>query len=119
MQLLCISYISEFLEIIIQEMHLEKERVILCGGWSHRFYGRQCEIMTKNVLLLYNLCNIITSPTRIKKKSLALVHIIVTNKQADESSSTAFNFGCSVNVARILNININRLKGKSLKVSKI
>jgi hypothetical protein len=59
-------------------------------------------------LLLYNLVNTITHPSRITKKSLTLIDVIVTNKQAHECSSAVLDFGYSDHLAQILNINIIR-----------
>jgi hypothetical protein len=46
----------------------------------------------KNLLLLYNLVNTVTSPTRITEKSFTLKDVIVINKQAYECSSALLDW---------------------------
>jgi hypothetical protein len=62
---------------------LKRKRAILCGDWNINFMEDSARLRElKNLLLLYNLVNTITSPTRITKKSLTLIDVMVTNKQA-------------------------------------
>jgi exonuclease III len=58
------------LEKVIQKVQLKRKRVILCGDWNVNFMEDSVKLQElKDLLLLYNLVNTITSPTRITKKS--------------------------------------------------
>jgi hypothetical protein len=72
----------------------------------------------KDLLLLYNLVNTITSPTRITKKSFTLIDTIVINKQYFECSSNVLDLGYSDHLAQIININVNRSKRGTVKIRK-
>jgi hypothetical protein len=61
------------LEIVIKKMHLKRKRVILFGDWNINFMEDSVKLQKlKNLLLLYNLVNTITSPTVITEKSFTL-----------------------------------------------
>jgi hypothetical protein len=70
--------------------------------------ARLQELRNSLFLLLYNLVNSITYPTRITKKSLTLIDVILTNKQAYECSSRVFELGYSDHLAQILIMRVNR-----------
>lgn len=59
------------------------------------------------MLPLYNFVNTITSPTRITKKSLTVIDVIVTKKLAYEWSSTILDLGYSGFLVQILYINVS------------
>lgn len=60
------------------------------------------------MLQLYNLANIVTSPTRITKNSSTQIDVIVTNRQVFECSSSVLDLGYSDHLAQTLKINVNR-----------
>jgi hypothetical protein len=58
------------LEVVIQKVQLKKKKLILCGD-SVRLQE------LKNLLRMYNLANIVTSPNRITKNSITQIDVIV------------------------------------------
>jgi hypothetical protein len=70
------------------------------------------------MLLLYNLVNTVTSPTRITKKSLTLIDAIVIDKQAYECSSAVLDLGYSDHLPQIINISVNGSKTGPVKSRK-
>jgi hypothetical protein len=59
------------LEVVIQTVQPKKEKIILCGDWYLIFLDDSVKLHElKNLLLMYNLVNIVTSPTRITKNSV-------------------------------------------------
>jgi hypothetical protein len=76
---------------------------------EHKFFRRQFNITrTKKLAPVYNLANIVASPTRITKNSLTLIDGFVTNRQVFERSSSVLYLAYSDHLAQILNINVNR-----------
>jgi hypothetical protein len=101
------------LEIVIQKLQLKRKTVILCGDWNINFMEDSAKLQElKNLLLLYNLVNTSSSPTRITKKPFTLIYATVINKQAYECSSAVLDFGNSAHLVQIININVNRAKKK-------
>lgn len=73
----------KYSEIVIKKVQLKGERVTLYGEWNINFMEYSVKLQElKNLLLLYDLLNTITSPTRITKKSFILIDAIVISKQA-------------------------------------
>jgi hypothetical protein len=57
------------LEIVIKKVHLKRKRVILCEGWNINVMEDSVKLQElKNLMILYNLVNTITSPNTITKK---------------------------------------------------
>jgi exonuclease III len=85
------------------------ENIILYGDWSNNFLEDSLTLQElKYLLRLYNLANIVASPTRITKNSLTLIDVFVTNRQVFECSSSVLDLGYLDHLAQILNINANR-----------
>jgi hypothetical protein len=55
---------------------------------------------------MYNLVNIVTSPTRITEHSVTQIDVIVTNKQVVNCSTSVLDLGYSDHLAPILKINV-------------
>jgi len=72
----------------------------------------------KNLLLMYNLINTITSPTRIKNNTVSLSDVILINQQNYTILSTVLHFGYSDHQVQILNINVDKPKRGPVKVRK-
>jgi hypothetical protein len=69
------------LEIVIQKVSSKRKGVILCRDWNINVMednARSLEL--KNLLLLYNLVNTVTSPTRITMESLSSIDVMVTKQ---------------------------------------
>jgi hypothetical protein len=85
----------------------KKKRTILCGDWNINFLDgsvKLCEL--KNLLLMYNLVNIVTSPTKITTNSVTQIDVIVTNKHVVNCSTFVLDLGYSGHLAQILEIDI-------------
>jgi hypothetical protein len=72
----------------------------------------------KNLLLMYNLINTITSSTMITNNTVSLSDIILINQQNYKILSTVLDFGYSYHQAQILNINVDKPKRGPVKVTK-
>jgi hypothetical protein len=57
---------------------------------------------------MYNLDNIVASPTRITKNSVTQIDVIVINKQVFKCSASVLDLGYSDHLDQILKINVNR-----------
>jgi hypothetical protein len=57
---------------------------------------------------MYNLDNIVASPTRITKNSVTQTDVIVKNKQVLKCSASVLDFGYSDHLAQTLKINVHR-----------
>jgi exonuclease III len=97
------------LEVVIQKVQLKKKKLILCGDWNINFLDDSVRLRElKNLLRLYNLANIVASPTRITKNSFTLIDVIVTNRQVFECSLSVLDLGYSDHLAQTLKIDVNR-----------
>jgi hypothetical protein len=67
---------------------------------------------------MYNLVNIVTSPTRITSDSISLVDVSITNKQYYEVSSTVLDLGYSQHQSQIWHMNVDKPKRGPVKVRK-
>jgi hypothetical protein len=98
------------LEILIQKVQLKRKSNFM-WGLEINFRDKSVKLQElKNLLLLYNLVNTKTSPTRTTKKSFTLTDAIVIKKEAYECSSTALGLGYSDHLAQIINIKVYRIK---------
>jgi hypothetical protein len=56
---------------VIQKVQTKKKKLILCGDWNINFLVDSARLRELNNLLqMYNLVNIVASPTRITKNSV-------------------------------------------------
>jgi hypothetical protein len=94
------------LEGVIQKVQLKKKKLILCGDWNINFVDDSVRLRElKKLLWMYNLDNIVASPTRITKNSITQTDVIVINKQVFKCSASVLDLG---NSDQILKINVNR-----------
>jgi exonuclease III len=94
------------LELVIQKVHSINEQLILCGEWNTDFMKDSERLQElRNLLVMYNLINTVTSPTRITKNTISLIEVIVTNKQTNKISSAVLDLGFSDHLAQTLYIN--------------
>jgi exonuclease III len=81
------NLICTMLEVVIQKVQLKKKKLILCGDWNINFLEDSVRLRElKNLLRMYNLVNIATSPTRITNNSITQIDVIVLNRQVFECS---------------------------------
>jgi hypothetical protein len=100
-------------------MHSINKKLILCEDWNINFMKDSERLQElRNLLVMYNLINTVTSPMRITKNTMSLLDIIVTNKQTNDISSTVWHLGYSDHVAQILHINVDRHKQGLVKTRK-
>jgi hypothetical protein len=67
------------LELVIQKVHSINKKLILCEDRNIDFDSERLQEL-KNLLVMYNLINTITSPTRITMNTISLIDGIVTSK---------------------------------------
>lgn len=72
----------------------------------------------KNLLLIYDLINTVTSPTTITNNTVSLIDVILINQQDYKILSTVLHFGYSDHQVQILNINVDKPKRGPVKVRK-
>jgi exonuclease III len=97
------------LEAVIQKVQLKKKKLILCGDWNINFVDDSVRLRElKNLLWMYNLDNIVASPTTITKNSVTQIDVIIINHQVFKCSASVLDLGYSDHLAQILKINVNR-----------
>jgi len=68
----------------------------LCGNWNSKFLHNNSKLQDlQNLLLMYNLINVIDSPTRITSHSKSLIHIVIINNSKEKSLVEVLDMGYS------------------------
>jgi len=98
------------LETVIKKIIVRKKQIILCGDWNINFMQESKKLRDlQEILLLYNLVNTVTSPTRVTKNSTSLIDVIITNKEITRDTATVIDLGYSDHMAQVLKLPIKRM----------
>jgi hypothetical protein len=71
------------LELILQQLTVKCKTLMLCGEWNINFF--QTNLQTRelnNLLLRYNLKDVVNGPTRITKNTATLLDVVITNEKS-------------------------------------
>lgn len=100
------------LEIVIQKLTGKNKSFILCGDWNVDFLQSSSNLLNlHNLLLMYNLVNIIKEPTRVTKHSKTLLDVIILRNPKDIRHSSVLNLGFSDHEAQLLDLQLkNRVE---------
>jgi exonuclease III len=97
------------LETVIKKIIVRKKQIILCGDWNINFMQESKKLRDlQEILLLYNLVNTVTSPTRVSKNSTSLIDVIITNKEITRDTATVIDLGYSDHMAQVLKLPIKK-----------
>ena len=84
----------------------------MCGDWNINFMQESKKLRDlQEILLLYNLVNTVTSPTRVTKNSISLIDVIITNKEITRDTATVIDLGYSDHMAQVLKLPIKKKRG--------
>ena len=76
------------------ESAIKKKKLILCGDWNINFKQESLEFNElKNLLLVRNLVNTVTAPTRITENTKLLIGVIIIKQGKSQKSSNSIGLG--------------------------
>jgi exonuclease III len=112
-------YFLRNLEFVIQNLPSKRKKLILCGDWNINFMKESAKLHDiKNILLMYNLINIVMTPTTITENTKSLLDVIIINKENHINPAAVLDFGFSDHQAQILCILVANPKSGLVKVRK-
>jgi hypothetical protein len=89
----------------------------LCGDWNINFIKESAKLNeVKNILLMYNLINTVTTPTRITENTKSLLDLIIIDKESYINPATVLDLGFSDHQAQISCIRVENPKLGLVKV---
>jgi len=82
--------------------------LFLCGDWNANFLQKCPNLLDlKNLLLVYNLENMVDSPTRITHSSATQIDVMITNSKCAIQTSN-YDLGYSDHFAQVTNVIVNK-----------
>ena len=88
------------LEELIVKVEEKRKCLILCGDWNVNFLHMNGKLQDlQNLLLMYNLINVIESPTRITSHSKSLIDVVIINNIKEERLVEVKDMGYSDHLA--------------------
>jgi hypothetical protein len=68
------------LELVICKVQSKGKHILVCGEWNINFLQRSVKLSElQNLLFLYNLANMLKSPTIIMHNTSLLIDVMITN----------------------------------------
>jgi hypothetical protein len=105
------------LEMLIDEVRMKCIKLIMCGDWNTNFLQDSIQLSAlQNLLVIYNLVNTVTFPTRITKNSVSLLDVMITDKLHYKSLTDMIDLGHSDHFAQISHIKLNMPKIRRRKI---
>ena len=102
---------AEFLSIleeIICKVQSKGINLFLCGDWNVNFLQNSPNLLDlKNLLLMYNLENMVDSPTRITHSSATQINVMITNLNCAKQT-TNYDLGYSDHFAQVTYVIVNK-----------
>ena len=65
----------------------------------------------QELLSLHNLVNTVRSPTRVKKNTVSLIDVVITNKYSTSDRATVMDQGYLDHKAQVLRISVKKMEG--------
>jgi hypothetical protein len=65
----------------------------------------------QELLSLHNLVNTVRSPTRVKKNTVSLIDVVITNKDSTSDRATVMDQGYLDHKAQVLRISVKKMEG--------
>ena len=102
---------AEFLSIlesVICKVQSKGINLFLCGDWNVNFLQKSPNLVDlKNLLLMYNLENMVDSPTRITHSSATQIDVMITNINCVKPTIN-YDLGYSDHFAQVTNVIVNK-----------
>ena len=102
---------AEFLSVLEAVICKEQSKGInlfLCGDWNVSFLQNSPNLLDlKKLLLMYNLENMVDSPTRITHSSATQIDVMITNINCAEQT-TNYDLGYSDHFAQVTHVIVNK-----------
>ena len=93
------------LDTVIQNIKQKKKTLLLCGDWNVDFLQDSSKLFKlKKLFMMYNLTNVVTTPTRITKKTATLLDVMVVNNPNVVKQVSVIDMGFSDHFARVLDL---------------
>ena len=90
-----------------REVQSKGINLFLCGDWNVNFLQKCPNLLDlKNLLLMYNLENMVDSPTRITHSSATQIDVMITNSKCVIQTSN-YDLGYSDHFAQVTNVIVN------------
>jgi len=96
------------LEEVICKVQSKGINLFLCGDWNANFLLNSPNLLDlKNLLLMYNLENMVDSPTRITHSSATQIDVMITNLNCVKQI-TNYDLGYSDHFAQVTHVIVNK-----------
>ena len=106
------------LEMIMQKLIRKHKTLILCGDWNiDTLKSSPHAKELNNLLLRYNLKNLVNTPTRITKNTASLLDVVITNEK-NYVNLSVMDLGLSDHIAQNISISIPETNNTFHKVIK-
>jgi hypothetical protein len=91
------------LETLVDRIYKKRKKFIICGDWNINLLQESEQAHTlENILVLYDLVNTVTVPTRVTGSSESLIDLMISNKHFNKNFTEIVNMGFSDHLAQIL-----------------
>jgi hypothetical protein len=95
------------LEVVIYRVQASQKRLILCGDWNVDFLKKNSKVQELKALLsMFNLINIIDSPTRFSREVKSQIDVIIIENLNCQVQIRNIDVGYSGHLAQILYFNV-------------
>lgn len=96
------------LESVIWKVQSRGTDLFLCGDWNVNFLQHSTKLSElQNILLMYNLVNMVKSPTRITHDTSTLIDVMITNLNY-EMQTTIYDLGYSDHLAQVTYLKVDK-----------
>jgi hypothetical protein len=97
------------LELVICKVQSKRKPNNLCGNWKINFLQHNVKFSElKNLLFMYNLANMLRSPTRITNNTSSVIHVTINDNLNFERQTVIYDLVYSDHLGQAVYIKINK-----------